>query len=243
MSGLVQVGQAALADRYTYLPLIGIFCAAVFGVADRVTARRPAAAALRRAAAVAGLAIVCAYAALSWRQIGYWRDSFTLFEHATQVTRGNFMLDYNLANLYKHRGEFERARHHYEQAIAAHPTMVRAHYNFANLLREQDQLDEAIEHYRQAALYSGDDPRALRALAGAARLRDGNDAVTIAFLREMLGRVPQSPELQVALGDLLRHQGDLDAAVEAYRSALALRPDVAEIRQRLEQALAERGAH
>jgi tetratricopeptide (TPR) repeat protein len=181
---------------------------------------------------------VLSLSAVSWRQIGYWRDSFTLFEHATRVTRGNFTLHYNLANLYKRRGEVERAEHHYEQAVAAHPAMVRAHFNFANMLRDQGRLDEAIEHYAQAAAYSHGDLRALTQLVVTVRARDANDAASIAWLRETIEVSPERGELRVALGDLLLGGGKRDEAIEVYRAALERWPDSTEIRQRLEEAAA-----
>ena len=186
--------------------------------------------------------IVASFTAVSWRQIGYWHDSFTLLERATDVTRGNFSAHYNLGNLYKQRGDLERARHHYESAIEIHPTMVRAHYNFANMLRGQERLDEAIDHYWEAALHSPIDPRPLRSLGATVRERDGNDEVTIAFLRGLLGLEPQWAYGWVAFGNLLRVNGRLDEAIESYERALEIDPDDPVTRRLLDEVLASHRA-
>jgi tetratricopeptide (TPR) repeat protein len=235
--GLIQVGQHAMADRYTYLPLIGIYVATVWGASDAVGARDS-----RRLVALASgaaILVIAALVALSVRQIATWRDSFTLFTHAIEVTRGNFSAHFNLANLYKGRGDTERARRHYEQAVAIHPTMARAHLNFANMLVAQELLDEAIEHYVAAAIAT-DDPRALHGVIRASLRGDGGHARLVRHLREIVERNPYAARSWTVLGQTLRTTGSLDEAIEAYGRAAALRPGDAAIRRSLDDARAVR---
>jgi hypothetical protein len=238
--GLLQTGRAALADRYTYLPLIGIFVAAVWGGHALLLARSRGRLWPARAGAGVALAAIALLSAVSWRQVGTWRDSFALFGRAAEVTRGNFVAHFNLGNLHKERGDFELARQHYERALEIHPTLVRAHYNLANLLRERKLLDEAIDHYWQAALHGRG--AGIEALHAASWERDGSDDVVIDFLREFSRREPDDHEPRIALGNVLRRNGRLDEAIASYREALALKPDDETARGRLDETLAQRAA-
>jgi tetratricopeptide (TPR) repeat protein len=117
MIGLVQVGAQARADRYTYLPLIGVALAAAWSLAD-VAGRRPR---LRTAAAVLALAALCALAAASRAQTALWRDDRTLFGHAAAVTRGNWLAEMNLGAAFGAQGEHAAALEHFEAALRIRP--------------------------------------------------------------------------------------------------------------------------
>jgi tetratricopeptide (TPR) repeat protein len=143
--GLVQVGMQATADRYTYLPLIGLWIMGAWAAADwvrRVPRARTAVAAL------AALAIA-ACVVTTWRQVGYWRDSVTLFRHALAVTADNFVAHNNLGLALVARGEIGEATTHFAEAVRLKPSDPDARSNLGGALYKQGRVDEAIANIRE----------------------------------------------------------------------------------------------
>lgn len=143
--GLIQVGAQAMADRYTYIPLIGLFIAIVWGISDVLGGRGTTA--LRIGAGV----VIVALAAVTWVQVGYWRDSVTLLEHAVAVTSDNYIAHNSLGSAYAELGRTEDAIREYEEALRICPTYTFARTNLANQLQKQGRLAEAAEVGMQAA--------------------------------------------------------------------------------------------
>ena len=146
--GLVQVGLQGMADRYSYVPLIGLFIMIAWGVPDLMSrkGRAPRAGYL---AVLAGLA-VCALTVCAWIQVGYWRGDVALFSHAIEVTRDNAIAHNNLGRALKIQGKFDEAFYHYREALRIAPRYADAQYNFANALMRRGKIDEAIAHYYEA---------------------------------------------------------------------------------------------
>ena len=144
--GLVQIGEQAMADRYMYLPLIGLAIMLAWGVPDLVARWRYPKALLPLAASL----VLASAALLTWKQVGHWRDSVSLFERALQVTSRNHLAHTNLGVALTDREEYERAIHHYMEAIEIAPGYPAAHYNLATTLVRQDRCAEAIVHYALA---------------------------------------------------------------------------------------------
>ena len=144
--GLVQFGRQALADRFTYLPSIGLFVVVAWGGAE-LAARAPRLARTMKVAAVLWVGLL---ACLSWRQTGTWRDSRTLFEHAVTAEPNSATMYNNLASELVRVGDRAGAIRHLERAVELQPTYGRAHLNLAKLLHEERELGRAIEHYRAA---------------------------------------------------------------------------------------------
>ena len=144
--GLVQVGNQAMADRYTYLTQIGLYMAIAWGaahVAGSWPYRRWRIAAVS-ALVVAGL-MVCA-----WQQTQHWHDSETLWTHTLACTSQNPIAHNNLGNALAARGQFDEAIAHYQKALEIKPDYVEAHNNLGLALAGRGQVDEAIDHYRKA---------------------------------------------------------------------------------------------
>lgn len=219
--GLVQVGSQAMADRYAYLPAIGIYLAAVWGIADLLRGRGRA---LSLAAAGAGVAAAVALAWAGQRQIQVWRSSESLFRHAVEVDGGNFSMHFNLANTLKGRGQVEQAIAHYRAAVTIYPGMARAHYNLANTLVAEDRIDEAIEEYR-AAVAARPDLQIARNALGRLLVRSGDLEGSLAHFREEVERRPGDPFARLAYAQLLRMSGDLAAAADAYDAAAGIARD------------------
>jgi hypothetical protein len=157
VAGIVQVGWQARADRYTYIPLIGIFLGVVWAVADRF-ADRPA---LLSSAASAALVMLGIGAFV---QAGYWRDSETLFTHALAVTDNNAVAHNNLGTALLRRGLPSQAEEHFAEAVRIDPSFADAHSNLGVALGRQGGIDEAILEFRRALDLDPDQPDARRNL-------------------------------------------------------------------------------
>jgi len=218
--GLVQVGEQAMADRYTYLPSIGLFIILAFGVAELLAGRPyqkiglPTSAVLILAALLMG----------TRTQVGYWRNSLTLFEHALAVTKNNYMMHNALAFALGSRGRLDEAIDHYLHSLDLIPNNAETHFRFADTLRLQGKLDAAISHYRQAVQSKPDYAKAHNDLAYALRTQGSlNEAVSHFRLA-----LETKPNLTPALNGL------------AQILAIHYDPDVQDANQAIE--LAERAA-
>jgi tetratricopeptide (TPR) repeat protein len=155
--GLVQVGFQARADRYLYLPLIGLSIAVAWGVADALSGWRPA----RRLLPAAACAVIAALAAAAWLQVGVWRDTVTLFEHTLAVTRDNFTAHHALAASYTRLGRLAEARRHFEESVRLKPRWAAARFELAALLDRLGEPAAAIEQYRAGLSEQPANPAAL----------------------------------------------------------------------------------
>jgi len=143
--GLVQVGDQAMADRYTYIPLIGVFIVVAWGVPELLRGVfRPYVPAVLAGAALAALA-VC-----TWIQVGYWRDSVTLFEHALRVTRANYLAHHNLGTALWAGGDYAEAVAQLSKALKIKPDYASAHFNLGLAFEDQDKPAAAEREYRRA---------------------------------------------------------------------------------------------
>jgi tetratricopeptide (TPR) repeat protein len=236
--GIVQVGLQARADRYTYVPLIGIFIMAAWGTCD--LARRADGAAVGRALAALGVLSVAACAVVSRVQIGYWHDSATLFTHAIAVTDGNFLAHNNLGLTRQRAGDLDGAEAELREALRLAPDYVDARFNLGITLARQGRLDAAAAEYAEVLRRA---PRHAGALAslGDVRRQHGDLAGAVADLRHALALDQDVVEAHVNLGAALRAQGDLAGAAAEYAAALRLAPAHPEAHNNLGNVLAQQG--
>ncbi len=234
--GIVQVGDQALADRYTYLPLIGIFAALAWGVPRVVPERWQRAPAL---AVAAGAALVL-LTWTSWVQVGLWKDSPTIFRHTLALTSGNWLIENNLGSTLYREGKFDEAEIHLREAIRIMPNDPEAHNNLGNALYSQRNLDGAIVEYRAAISLRPDLPEAHNNLGNAMLNKGELDAAIIEY-RETIRLAPDNPKAYSNLGSALFGTGKLDEAIAQYREAIRLLPDFANARYNLGNALEARG--
>ena len=143
--GLVQVGSQALADRYTYIPLTGIFIMLAWGAGDIVGQNRTR----RIIAGICGAVIIVVLGVMTFIQVGYWRDTITLFQRCEAVTRDNFVLRAYLGIGYAEKNDYELAIHAFEGALKFEPNDVRSLYNIGTMRLRQGRADEAIAAYEQ----------------------------------------------------------------------------------------------
>ena len=228
MIGLVQVGEQALADRYTYLPLSGIFIMIAFGLAD-LAARWPVGRAFR---ILAGLGVVSACAALSWRQIGFWHDSRTLWTHAVVVTSDNYLAENNLGGAcLAGLGTLPEAEEHLREAVRIKPNYGRAWDRLGTAIDRQGRSDEAIAYYRRSLELSPNQARTRNNLA-VALAKQGQLDEAIAQLQEATRLEPDFAEAQYSLvfalakakaprrshcrGPAMRSPGTAERAISAH---------------------------
>ena len=163
--GIVQVGAQALADRYTYLPAIGLAVGMAWGVSEMIAgARTPAVRRLLSGVAVLGLA---AYGVAAFAQTRIWRESETLYHHTLTVSPRATLIHLNLAALLNRQGRRDEAIEIYRTAAALNPSNARAPYLLGVAYQHQGRLAEAIEQYRTAARIDPQDPRPRERLAAA----------------------------------------------------------------------------
>jgi tetratricopeptide (TPR) repeat protein len=144
--GLVQVGIQAMADRYTYMPMVGLSIALVWTVADLLEGRET----LRLAAAAAAIVALVVLGVAAIRQAAYWKNSRTLFEHTLAVTRHNHIIQNNLGVILAREGNAKEAIALYREALSTVPDYAEAHANLAHELLHSGQFAEAEPHLMQA---------------------------------------------------------------------------------------------
>ena len=159
MIGIVQVGAQGMADRYAYLPFVGLFLMAVWGISDWAGRHR-----LAGLLPVASMLLLLVLAGLTHRQIAYWHDSWTLWSHAAQVTEGNWMAEDNLGDLMLEGQRMEDAMPHFFRAAEINPADPTSNLNVGSYQQRNGDLRGAIEHY-QRVLASPLTPPNVRAMA------------------------------------------------------------------------------
>jgi tetratricopeptide (TPR) repeat protein len=234
--GIVQVGGQAMADRYTYVPLIGLFISMAWGISSVVT-RWP-----RLKAAVSTLT-VCVISLLmisTWFQLHHWKNSIVLFEHALNVTSNNQLAHNNLGLALSKAGRIEEAIEHFSKALLITPQYVHAHINMGNALKDQGNLKKAEEHYRQALSFVPDDATAKNNL-GIVIAMQGRTDEAVALFSEVLRADPDNALAHNNMGIALAKSGEFDKAIEHFSEALRINPDSASARRNLEQVLTRHG--
>lgn len=220
MLGLVQVGTQSMADRYTYLPQIGLVVALVWGAADRVSSAGPR---VQRAGTAAAVCAVATFAVAAHAEARHWRDSVALFTHAVEAAPHATTLHLNLGVALERSGRPDEAAHHYRVAIASHPDLAVAHLNLGNALRVHGELEPAARAYARAAELAPADPRAANNLAGTLRLLGRDDAAAQVY-RALLARRPDDPAANFGVAALHETRGETELAAAHYRRALAAAP-------------------
>jgi tetratricopeptide (TPR) repeat protein len=267
--GLVQVGNQALADRYTYFPQIGMLLAVCWGVAELTRGHTRIAFAMLAVAATACIATTSI-------QIGYWKNSLTLWNHALAVSGDNATTMGNLGETLEHEGRLDEAAEYDRKAVELAPKSVQARVNLGTVLQKQNRLDEAAEVFADISRIAPESPAGYTNLGllylrrkdfdAAARQFDkacqnappaekggvyrnrgmleddrGNLAAAEEFYRESLKWDPKSPHGHAALGSVLLRLGKSEEGLDHLRQAVRLDPNFEQGHTLLGKALAARG--
>jgi tetratricopeptide (TPR) repeat protein len=234
--GLVQVGEQALADRFTYVALIGLFIIIAYGMAELTARWRPAGFLLPVGAGmVLAVLMIC-----TWLQVRYWRDPASLFAHALQVTSNNALAHNNLGIALLSQGKVDQAITLGEEAVRLQPNYAKAHYNLANALFSRGEVNQALAQYEEALQLQPDYAKAHNSL-GLALLSQGKVDQAVAHFEKSLSIQPYSPAAHNNLGMALLSQGKVDQAVAHFEKALSIRPNSAEVHNNLGLALLSQG--
>ena len=249
--GLVQVGNQAMADRYTYLPSIGLFIMLAWGAGELSAGWAKRGAVLGAAAA----AILGAGALITHTQLGYWQNSDTLFHRALAVTENNYVAYNNLGYYFADKGEWEKAKDcyraalqinstsqhawndlgavlaaqnryaeaitNYQNALKIAPGFAGAHNNLGNSLAKLGRIDEAIAHYSEALRLSPESAQAHQNLA-AVLAEKGQLEEAMAHALAALRLDPRNGSIHCSFADVLSKAGKVEEAVKEYQRALEL---------------------
>lgn len=266
--GLIQVGSQSMADRFIYVPLLGVFIMVVWGGWQLLERRRCGVWASRILVAAALLACLLA----TRQQIGHWQDSVTLFAHTARVTERNVVALNNWGTALLDRGELDAAEKQYRASIQADPNVPFAYYNLGHLLEIRGQRDEAMTQYRLALELNPRDPalhfkvadalaranlldEAVQQYQAALRMDPGhagahnNLAVTLMRLKQVdaamehalqaLRLDANNPEVHNTLGNIHAERGQNEQAMEHYQRALKVVPGFARAHYNLGDSLVE----
>jgi tetratricopeptide (TPR) repeat protein len=231
--GLVQVGRQSMADRYMYLPSIGIGIIIVWGLAYLLPQEK-----IRKFIFVPVAAIVLMILSfLTWQQCGYWKNSITLFEHTLQVTKNNYLAHTNLGIALAADGKIDQAMAHYDAALKIKPNDDNAHYNLGNIYMRQGNNEEAIKHF-QAAVRLNPTYFPAHNNLGVLFEKQTKNHEAIEHYRQAFLLEPNNPGINFNLGVALARSGKLKEAIEYLRMSVYLNPNDEQARRVLREATA-----
>ena len=236
--GLVQVGGQAMADRYTYMPLIGLFIMAAWAAKD-CTSIRPA---LGRPFAVAGLVIVLALSIVSWRQTQHWKNSFTLFEHTLRISPKNEVALANLGEAHLSEGRADKAIPLIEAVLADKPNDAGNLRNLASAYRAQGRIEEAQAQLSLALKQDRESPKTFN-LLGLMLLEQGDNFAARRRFKRALEFDPEFVPARINLGNALLEKDFHQKAIEQYRFVLERHPNHADALTNMGATMLELGKY
>ena len=234
--GLVQVGVQARADRFAYIPMIGISIALIWGACDLLKNF-----AQRRAVWIflsAAMLIACAM--VSARQIQFWQNSKSLFGHALKVTSENFVAHHTYGTALAEEEKNDEAEKHFREALRIHPRFPEAEQNLGNILLGKNQFEEALIHYKKALEYRPNFERAYDSL-GLLYAKQEKWPESIENFEKAIALDPLNGGTHFNLGSALLKSGKADDAIAHYQKALQLDANLPEAHYQLALVFGSRG--
>jgi Flp pilus assembly protein TadD len=218
--GLVQVGAQSIADRYTYIPLVGIFVMVAWGGQELLNRWRVPPPALRALSVL----VIAVLAGLTWRQLGFWKTHETIFRHSLSVTTDNCVAHSSLAYYLNHKGDSNEAFFHLQEALRLCPKDDMAWYNLGVWQRQRGNLPDAVSALREVLRLKPGYTKAWTNL-GAVYLALGSIPEAADALIEAARLAPDDATVWFNLGVVHAKAGQFDEAVEAFRKAVLIMPD------------------
>ena len=236
MIGFIQAGDIARADRYTYLPQIGLYLLLTWAAADLCAGWRHRRLVLGGCLTIILVALIfCACA-----QASCWRNSESLWTHALACTSNNYIAHNNLGAALLTKGNVAEAIAHFQKALQIKPDYAEAQNNLGNALLKKGNVDEAIAHYQRALQIRPYYAEARNNL-GNALLKNGHVDEAISDYRRALQLKPDNAEAHNNLGEALLKKGKVDEAIAQFQKALQIKPDNAAAHYNLGNALLQKG--
>jgi tetratricopeptide (TPR) repeat protein len=218
--GLIQVGNQAYADRYMYLPMIGLLIMIAWGVFD-LARNIPN---LEITLSTAAVVVIFACIVVTRQQIGFWKDSVTLFSHALAVTENNNFAHNNLGTALLDQGQVNEAIPHFQEVVKLTPANQVAQRNLATALFTAGRLDEALPHANEAVRLNSRDATAL-SLLGTIWGNKGQPDQAINYLQEAVKLSPNDFKSRLNLGVALAQKRRFEEAAIQFQEALRLNPN------------------
>jgi len=236
VTGLVPVGPRQVADRYTYIPLIGLFIMIAWGIPDLLARLRRRQTIL----AIAGGLLITGLMICSWLQVRHWKDSVTLFTHTVNVTAGNYTTQNNLGVALLGQGRHDEAVYHFSEALKIKPGYVHARINMGVALAKQGKLEAAKIQYRKVLRRFPNNAMAYYNL-GIVSEKQKRLQEAIRQYSKAVQLKPDYAEAHNKLGIVLANQGKLVEAAQHFSKAVRIKPDYAEAHNKLGIVLANQG--
>jgi tetratricopeptide (TPR) repeat protein len=222
MIGLVQVGAQAMADRYAYVPFVGLFLMLTWLAADGAQTYRLSAAWL----AISAVSCLLVLGTLTYRQVGYWHDTESFWRRTLALTQNNYVAHDTLGYFLAKQGRTEEAAAHFRAALAIRPDDLPANLNLGTYEHGRGNLTAAIERYELVARYTAN--AVLRAEAygnlGSAYRQMGESKKAKQYFETALQLAPEQTMAMIGLGLISQKEGDLPEAVRQYSHAMAVEP-------------------
>jgi len=245
--GIFKIGDFAMADRYTYIPLTGLFIIIIWAGAELLVPRRYG----RSTAAGLTFVIFVALAALTSRQITYWRTSETLYRHALEVTENNYMAHYGLGQTLASKGHFPEAVLHFNKAAQLKPDKAPILINLGRALTVTGHLDEAIM-VLQTCIDRNPENQEARFTLGLVLVLDKQYERALDYFRELAHKIQAFSTSAVESMDQeakdeydrargMEQNGRIKAAAALYQEVLAIQPNFLEARDRLSRCYLKMG--
>lgn len=235
--GIIQVGSQSMADRYTYIPLTGLFIMGCWGVPDLLKGLRYRTVILITLWSV----VISVLTVTTWRQLDYWKDNISLYRHTLEVTSNNYIILNNLGIALAERGEVDAAIRAYRQALHIWPRSATIHVNLGAALADQGKLEESISHYTEALRLIPDYTLARINLSkalnnmGVAMAQHGRMDEAIGYFNHALRTDPESVDGHFNMGVVLARLNRVDEAAEQFVHVMRLVPDSVEARNWLKR--------
>jgi tetratricopeptide (TPR) repeat protein len=236
MIGIVQVGSQPRADRYTYLPEIGLYILVTWGAMELLKSWRHK----REVLAVAASVVIGVFVTLSYFQTSYWLNSETLWRHTVDVTSRNYIARNNLAGTLLERGQLNEAIANYREALEIKPDVAQVQSNLGNALLKEGNVEEAIVHLQKALQIDPEYAEAYNHM-GSALMKKGQAGEAIRYYQKAVQLNTNYAEAYNNLGVAFLRNGQVDQAMAHYKKAVAINPGSAEMQYNLGNALAREG--
>lgn len=226
--GLVQIGVQTMADRYTYIPLIGLFVMVSWGLTDLFKGWRHQ----RFVLLILSVIVISTLTMLTWRQVGCWKNDFTLFNKALSSTDNNYVAQYELGNAFALREHFREAVYYYSLSLVSKSNQPSVHYNLGFAFTMLGESTEAARHYEEAIRIKPDYVEALYEQALLLIKLGKLDEAQSNFSR-ILHINPEHGDTNYNLGVIFLRKGDYVQAIQYFSEALRIMPDHLAARENL----------